>query len=161
MSIPYFIIAIIFFFIGFLGLIIPIVPDLIVIWLGVLIYALGTRFSQIPLTTVILLGVLSGSTFIIDYLATVLGAKRYGASKNGIVGGIIGGIMGLIVLPPLGFVIGMLAGISFVEVVLLRRGTASAIKVGKGALIGFTLGFLTKVIIAGVIIGVFLYSIFR
>ncbi|OGM12208.1 hypothetical protein A2V80_02125 [Candidatus Woesebacteria bacterium RBG_16_39_8b] len=157
---PFLIIAVIFFFVGFFGLIIPIIPDLVVIWLGVLIYAIGTKFSEISISTVILLGLLSGTTYLIDYLGTYLGAKQYGASKKGLVSGIIGGIIGLILLPPLGFVFGMLIGVIIGEILLSKRGSASAVKVGKGILLGFFFGVLIKVIIAGIIIGFFLSSIF-
>lgn len=160
MSIPYLIIAVIFFLVGFFGLIIPMVPDLVVIWLGVFIYAIGTGFSEISLTKVILLGILSGTTYLIDYLATVLGAKRYGASRQGIITGLIGGIIGLIMVPPIGFVAGALAGIIFAEIVLAKRTTLSAIRASKGVLIGFIFGILAKIVIAGVIIGIFFYTIF-
>ena len=159
MSIIYLIIAIIFFLIGFSGLIIPVVPDLVVIWLGVLIYAIGTRFSGISISSVILLGLLSGTTYLIDYLATALGAKRYGASKKGIVGGIIGGIIGIVVLPPFGFAIGAVAGIIIAEIYLVGRPSADAIRASKGAFLGFALGVLAKVVIAGVIISIFFYNV--
>ena len=159
MSIPYLIIAIIFFLIGFFGLIIPVIPDLVIIWLGVLIYAIGTRFSEISPTTVIFLALLSTTTYLIDYLATALGAKRYGASKKGIVGGIIGGIIGIVVLPPFGFVIGAVAGIILAEIYLVGRTQAEAIRASKGAFLGFTLGVLVKVVIAGVIISIFFYNV--
>jgi len=161
MNVPYLIIAIIFFFIGFFGLIIPIIPDLIVIWLGVLIYAIGTKFSEISISTVIILGLLSGTTYLIDYLGTYLGAKHYGASKKGLVSGIIGGVIGLILLPPLGFVFGMLIGVVIGEILVSKRGSASAVKIGKGVLLGFFFGVLIKIVIAAVIISIFLYYILR
>jgi len=159
MNIPYFIIAVIFFFIGFFGLIIPVIPDLVVIWLGVLIYAIGTKFSEISISTVILLGLLSLTTYLIDYLAAVLGAKRYGASKKGIVAGIIGGMIGIVIFPLLGFVIGAVAGIIIAEIYLVKRSPKDAIRASKGAFLGFFLGVLTKIVITGVIIGIFLSAI--
>ena len=74
-------------------------------------------------------------------------------------GGIIGGIIGIVVLPPFGFVIGTVAGIILAEIYLVGRTQADAVRASKGAFLGFTLGVLAKVVIAGVIIGVFLESI--
>ena len=159
MNIPLLLIAVIFFLIGFFGLIIPIIPDLVVIWLGVLIYAIGTIFSEISISTVVLLGLLSLTTYLIDYFAAVLGAKRYGASKKGIVAGIIGGMIGIVIFPLFGFVIGAVAGIIIAEIYLVKRTPKDAIRASKGAFLGFFLGVLTKIVITGVIIGIFLSAI--
>jgi len=159
MSVPWLIAATIFFLAGFWGLIIPVIPDLPLIWGGVLLYALGTGFGEISLTTVLLLGLLSASTFLIDYLSTVLGAKRYGASKKGIAGAIVGGIVGLVLFPPFGFLIGAVVGTVFAEIYLAGRTSKEAIRASKGAVVGLLVGLLAKVIIAGVIIGVFLSAI--
>lgn len=159
MSVPYLIIATIFFLVGFLGLIIPVIPDLVVIWLGVLIYAIGTKFSEISATTVILLGILSATTYLIDYASTVLGAKKYGASRRGMIGAIVGGIVGFFSFPPFGFLIGAILGIIFAEVIISGRTTKEGIRASKGAFLGFTLGFLIKIVIASVIIAIFLSSI--
>lgn len=159
MEILWLIIASLFFLAGFWGLIIPIIPDLPIIWLGVLIYAVGTKFADISLTTVLWLGVLSASTYIIDYLGTAIGAKRYGASRLGMAGGLIGGILGLVVFPPFGLLIGAVVGTVFAELYLAGRTMDAAIRASKGAVLGLVLGILVKVAIAGAIIGIFLRAI--
>jgi uncharacterized protein YqgC (DUF456 family) len=159
MNLPLLIVASIFFLIGFWGLIIPVIPDLPIIWLGVLIYAAATRFAEIPLETVLWLGLLSATTYVIDYLGTAIGAKRYGASRQGMIGGLVGGIIGLFVLPPFGFIIGAIIGTLFSEMYLGGRSSGAAIKASKGVLLGLVFGLLIKVAIAGVIIGVFLSAV--
>jgi uncharacterized protein YqgC (DUF456 family) len=159
MSIPWLIVSSLFFLAGFWGIIIPIIPDLPIIWLGVLVYAVATRFAEISLSTVLWLGALSATTYIIDYLGTALGAKRYGASRQGMAVGLIGGILGLIVFPPFGLVVGAVAGTIFAEMYLAGRSSDAAIRASKGALLGLVFGLLAKVAIAGIIIGVFLGSI--
>lgn len=154
------IIAIILFLVGFAGLIVPFVPDLPLIWFGVLVYALVTRFAEVPLIAVIALGILSLSTFVVDYLTTTLGAKRYGASRWGILGGVIGGTLGLFMLPPFGFLFGFIAGAIGAEMFFARRSFDSSVKTAKGVVLGFVLGFVIKAILAGVIIGTFLVLIF-
>ena len=159
MEILWLIIASLFFLAGFWGLIIPIIPDLPIIWLGVFIYGLGTRFTDITLEMVLWLGALSATTYLIDYVATAVGAKRYGASRQGMAGGLIGGILGLIVFPPFGLVVGAVAGTMFAELYLAGRTTDAAIRASKGAVLGLVFGLLAKVAIAGVIIGIFLRAI--
>jgi uncharacterized protein YqgC (DUF456 family) len=160
METVFFIIAIILFFVGLLGLVVPILPDLLLIWSGVLLYALVTRFAEVPLIAVIALGILSLSTFVVDYLTTTFGAKRYGASRWGIIGGVIGGILGLFMFPPFGFLSGFIAGAIGAEGLVARRSFDSSVKTAKGVLLGFLFGFVIKAILAGVIIGTFLVLVF-
>ena len=159
MNIPLLVVASLFFLVGFWGLLIPVIPDLTLMWLGVLIYALGTRFSDISPITVILLGVLSASSYVIDYLATAIGVKRYGASRQGILGAFVGGAFGLILFPPFGFFFGAILGTVAAEIFLSGRTTPEAWLAGKGALLGLLFGLVAKVAIAGLIIAVFLRSI--
>jgi len=159
MNIPLLIVASILFLVGFWGLIIPVIPDLPIMWFGILIYALGTRFVEISLTTTLLLGLLSASTYLVDYLATAIGAKRYGATRQGVVGGIVGGIVGLLIFPPFGFIVGAIIGTLFAELYLSGRSREAAARASQGVLIGLLLGIVTKFIIGGVMVGIFLQAI--
>ena len=90
------------------------IPGTFIIFLASLIYGLITHFSQITQTLIwIFLGIaLFGE--LMEYFAGIWGAKKFGASKAGIIGAIVGGILGGIVgtgiLPLIGSVIGLLIG---------------------------------------------------
>ena len=159
MDILLFVVSVVFFFIGFWGLFVPVLPDLPLIWVGVLIYALGTRFADLSPTTVALLGLLSALTYAVDYLATTLGAKRYGASRAGMVGALLGGVVGMVTLPPLGFVLGAVVGALLGELAVAGRSGREALRASKGALAGLLLGLLVKLVLAGMIVGVFLVAV--
>lgn len=161
MNIPLVLLSLVLFSIGISGIVIPIIPDLVVVWLGVFVYALGTGFTTIDTVTVIILGLLSLSTFILDFVVTWLGAKKYGASKRGLLGSLLGGTLGLFLLPPFGFLFGAALGAFVGEFVIEKKSKETAFKAAKGVVAGFLLGFVIKIIIAGIIISTFLFSLIK
>ena len=143
------------------------IPGTFVIFLVSLIYGLITHFSQITQTLIwILLGIaLFGE--LMEYFAGIFGAKKFGASKAGIigaiVGGIIGGIVGTGILPLAGSVIGLLigafSGAFFIELAIKKK-PAQALRAGWGTFTGRIGGILTKVILGIVMITLVLVRIF-
>jgi uncharacterized protein YqgC (DUF456 family) len=82
----------------------------------------------------------------VDYVAGIIGAQKYGASKSGIWGSIIGSLLGLFFFPPFGFLIGALVGAVAAEM-LIGRKFEEAIKSGFGVLVGTFGGMVAKVFI--------------
>jgi len=72
--------------VGLLGVILPVLPGIPLSWLGLFIYALGTSFERISIATVVIFFILTVFTLILDFVAPMLGAKKYQASKLGIFG---------------------------------------------------------------------------
>lgn len=145
---------------GILGILLPYLPGVPLIFTGLLIYALGTGLEKINLVTIIIMAILAGVSLLNDYLLTFFGAKKMGITRFGIGGGVIGlliglifsplGLVSLIVCPILGIIIGEL---------IAGRQVAKAAKVGLGALIGFTFGVMINLAIAGIMIYIFLFTI--
>ncbi|MFC1847079.1 DUF456 domain-containing protein [Chloroflexota bacterium] len=148
----------IFLLVGLLGVVLPILPGIPLSWLGLFIYAAGTGFERISLTTVVVFGVLMLLSLAIDFFAPMLGAKKYKASKMGILGafagitvGIFFGLWGIIFGP----FVGALAG-EF----LAGKETKQAFGSAVGAFIGMMLGSLLKMVIILVMTGFFIASLF-
>lgn len=105
---------------------------------------------------------LAGVGELLEFLAGVLGAKKGGASRRGMIGSLIGGIVGAIVLTPLlpipvvGTLIGALIG-TFAGAVVFElshpenNDVRDTVKPAVGATIGRLLGTLAKVPIAIVV----------
>lgn len=91
---------------------------------------------------VFLLIALSGE--VVDQLIGLLGAKKYGASRAGMIGAVIGGfaggILGTIVLPLVGSLLGVLVGcflLTFLfELLYSGRNMDESRRAGFGALLG-------------------------
>ena len=144
------VLAIIVFSISFLvalaGIVLPFLPGVPIVALGALLAAWMTKFQELSLTPLVIVGLLTAISIVIDYVAGIVGAQKYGASRSGIWGSIIGSLIGLFFFPPLGFLIGALAGAVIAEM-LIGRKLEEAIKSGFGVLVGTFGGMLAKVFI--------------
>ncbi len=134
---------------GFLGSILPILPGPPLSFIGLLLYALLQNFSP-PLTLslmIVLLIVTIGVT-IIDYLLPLIGAKRYGTSKWGILGAIGGMIIGTF-FSPFGLILGAFIGAVLLEW-FVSRNDRQALKAGWGIIVGTLLGMGLKLGTSGI-----------
>ncbi len=144
--------------VGVVGIFVPFLPDVVFILLGALVYGLYDGFENISGWTYLTLLILALIITLIDYFATIVGAKRLGATKYGIIGGIIGGILGLLGGSIFGLLIGFIAGTILGEL-LSGRDLASSLKSGGGALLGILGGSLVKLIIAFIMIVIFILAV--
>lgn len=134
---------------GFLGSILPILPGPPLSFIGLLLYALLQNFSP-PLTLslmIVLLIVTIGVT-IIDYLLPLIGAKRYGTSKWGILGAIGGMIIGTF-FSPFGLILGAFIGAVLLEW-FVSKNDRQALKAGWGIIVGTLLGMGLKLGTSGI-----------
>lgn len=152
-------ISILFILVGFIGIIIPALPDWILIFLGVLIYAVFTNFEKVSWSLLLIIAGLSGLMFLMEYLSAILGAKKFGASGYGMVGAVLGGIVGLVILNIFGAVIGAVLGAVVFEIIFDRKELEKAIKSGVGVLFGLIFGVFFKIILAIIIVGLFLSAV--
>ncbi len=128
---------------GFVGIVIPGLPASPLILFGAIIYGFGFGFDKIGLTIYIILGILTGISLIIDYLGSLFGAKKMGASVFGIIGAIIGLIVGFIIGNIWGLLIGPFIG-AFLGELIKRRKAKPSLKAGLGATLGFLGGFFLR-----------------
>ena len=138
------VLAIILFIAGIIGTILPLLPGPILIYGGMLLYGFMTQFSTLDAYFFLLQGLVLVLIFLIDYIASAVGTKRYGGSKQAVWGAVLGTIPGLIFLGPLGIVIGPFLGAVVVE--LLRgKDINQTMRVGLGTLIGLLGGTVVKI----------------
>lgn len=96
---------------GLLGVFMPALPGIALVFIGILFFAWATNFSSISLTTVIILGFLTLFAWLIEYLGSIIGAKFGGGEKYSIIGSIAGGAIGFLSGGPIGIIIGAVAGV--------------------------------------------------
>jgi uncharacterized protein YqgC (DUF456 family) len=127
---------------GLIGSLLPVLPGTPL----VLVAAVGHRlyFGQTSVSNLVLL-ILVALTLIsvlLDLLAGMLGAKRFGATWRGMTGAIIGGIIGLFFSLP-GIVLGPFLGAMLFEM-LGGKEFKKATRAGAGAMMGLLLGIVGK-----------------
>ena len=99
--------------------------------------------------------------FMADYVANIIGVKKYGGSKAGVWGSTIGLLVGPFVIPVLGIIIGPFLGAIIAELIVNKTDLVTAIKIGFGSVIGFVSSVLTKGIIQIIMIGYFLIVVLK
>ena len=109
---------------GVLGVIIPVIPGLVLCWLGVVLWALlsdagGERWVVLALATVI---ALAGT--LVKYLWPGKRLKDTGVPTSSMLAGGVLGLIGFFVVPVVGLVLGFVLGIWLAERVRLGPGRA-------------------------------------
>ena len=94
---------------GILGCIVPALPGPFISWCSLLLF-LFLPDHEVGTTTLVVSAVFMLIVSALDYVVPVLGAKKFGSSKEGIIGGMIGIVVGLFFFPPLGIILGPLIG---------------------------------------------------
>ena len=143
---------------GFAGLLLPALPGILLIFAGLVFAAWAEGFAYVGWGTLTTLGVLTAAAYLIDFLAGLLGAKRFGAGKYGIIGSAIGTVIGLIFGLP-GIIIGPFIGAVLGEL-YANKDLRSASTAGFGVWIGMAIGIAARIAVAFVMVGVFVVARF-
>jgi uncharacterized protein YqgC (DUF456 family) len=116
----------------------------------VFLAALGHKIyfgdNSISYLILAILGIITLFSLVMDYIASLVGARKLGATWRGVAGALIGGILGLF-LGPWGILIGPFIGALTFEM-MGGRQFEEASKAGFGALLGIVAGTLGKFICA-------------
>ncbi|OJZ19675.1 MAG: hypothetical protein BGP21_02815 [Thiobacillus sp. 65-29] len=139
--------------VGFAGLILPMLPGIPLVFAGLVLLAWAENFAYVGWGTLAVLGLLALLSYAVDFLASALGAKHFGASPRAIVGAALGAVVGVFFGLP-GIVLGPFAGALIAEF-SQRASVAAATRAGVGALVGLVFGALLKIALAFTMIGVF------
>lgn len=143
------------FIVGFVGLVYPIIPSVIFILGGFLLYGLFNSFAELPWWFWLIEALFVLLLFGADMMANAFGVKKYGGSKAGIWGSTIGLLIGPFVIPFAGIIIGPFLGAVIAELLITRSSIKQAIKTGFGSVIGFLTSVLTKGIVQIIMIVIF------
>lgn len=154
----YYLIAAALIVIGLVGTVLPALPGLPLVFGGMLLAAWAGGFQQVGVPMLVLLGILTIISVVVDFWATALGAKRVGASKKAIVGAMLGTLGGL-AFGPIGLLLGPFAGALGGELLhrrsLGRTDIGDAAKIGFGTWMGILCGIVLKLGLAFAMLGLF------
>ncbi|MET0231176.1 MAG: DUF456 domain-containing protein [Rhodanobacteraceae bacterium] len=149
----WYVLAVVLIVAGFVGTIVPALPGVPLVFLGMLVAAWADGFQHVGVWTLVGLGVLTVIAVAVDFLAGLAGAKRVGASRMALFGAAIGTVVGIFFGIP-GLLLGPFLGALIGELVAggtLQRATG----VGVGAWIGFLVGTVLKLGVCFAMLGLF------
>ncbi|MCU7667745.1 DUF456 domain-containing protein [Bacillus thuringiensis] len=146
------------FILSFVGLIYPIIPSVLMVWGGVLLYHFAINPHELTMITWISLGVLTILLFIADYVANLYFVEKAGGSKWGTRAAAIGLIIGSFVLPPVGVIVIPFVLVFLVEI-MQHKSLSESLKVAFGTLMAFLSGTFAKGVIQFIMIVIFVIGI--
>ncbi|MDX8046352.1 DUF456 family protein [Gracilibacillus sp. S3-1-1] len=134
------------FVLAFVGIIFPIIPSVLVIWVGFFIYQFALAAENIGWIFWIAMVVLTLLLIFSDIIANSYFVKKFGGSKAGERMAALGVIVGSFVIPPFGIIIVPFLLVVITEIIQ-KKTTQEAFKAAFGSLIGFLSGTFAKIII--------------
>ncbi|MEY3143444.1 MAG: hypothetical protein RLY21_1937 [Planctomycetota bacterium] len=125
-------------------------------------------FHPLTLIAAVLVGLVGEA---LEFALSAAGAKRFGATKRGMLGAVIGGVIGaiagtaLIWIPIIGTFIGALAGTAAGAIIGEtsdgKKTMREAAQPALGAVLGRVLGTLAKLPIAVIVLAILAVAVFR
>jgi len=148
----------IFILLGLAGSIFPVLPGPPLSFIGLFLLSLAKHFSP-PLTPtfVIVMAVVTILVTAIDHVIPLISARRYGASKWGVLGSFVGMMMGIF-WPPIGMLVGAFIGAVVTEW-LIHQKKGQALRAGWGVLVGIFWGMVLKLGVSGMMAYYFIHAL--
>jgi len=139
---------------GLAGMLLPFVPGAPFLFLGLLFGAWAEGFRYVGLGTLLILAGMAALTYLVEFVASILGVKKYGGSRRAIMGAALGGLVGIFLGVP-GILLGPLVGAVLGEL-SLQRSLDQAARAGFGTVVGMAVGVAGKLAIGIAMLGLFL-----
>ena len=141
--------------VGLFGLIVPVFPGIVVIWLAALGYGVLSGFTGWGLWFFALITLLMLFGTVVDNVLVGAGAVQGGAAKSSMWAGIAAGIVFTILLPPLG---GLIAAPLVVFLLEYRRQKdwSKAARALRGMALGFGTAFIVRFGLGVIMIGLWI-----
>ena len=129
--------------IGLVGVLLPIVPGLLLIWLAGLWWTLADGGGPVRWTVLALLTAMLAAGTVVKYVLPARSASARGAPPSTLVAGALGALVGFVVIPVVGILVGGLAGLYLAEYARLREPGPAWLST-RAALVGIGIGVLVE-----------------
>jgi uncharacterized protein YqgC (DUF456 family) len=137
-------VALLIMAVGCLGSVLPALPSTPLVLIAAIAHKIYFKSASAGWLVLTLMLLITALALVMDYLATLYGAKRFGATKKGMFGAVVGGIVGLFFNLP-GIILGPFIGATLFELMGGREWKPSC-KAGVGATLGLFAGAVGKLV---------------
>lgn len=114
-------------------------------------------FHPFTATTLILFGILTLLVLVLDYLIPVWTGKKFGATRQGILGSMIGMVAGII-FTPIGMLLGTIIG-AIIGDMIAGRNVPQAMRSGIATFTGTIISIGFKIALSGIMTFMVVYKI--
>lgn len=143
---------------GFVGLVVPMLPDILLILTGFLLYHYFIDATTLTAPFWWTVGIFTVLLLAFDYIASALGAKKFGASKWSLISAALGLMIFPFFLGPMGILVGPFVMVMITERIC-HKSLKKAVKIGFGSLAGFVGGLLVKGMVMLFLVATFLWKV--
>lgn len=143
---------------AFVALVMPMIPGILMMWVGFFIYHFAINNNELSWFFWIAMATLTIITLLSDYVLGSRFVKKYGGSKAGELTAAIGIILGSFFFPPFGIIILPFVAVFIVEL-LMQQDFKRALDASVGSLFGFLTSTVAKFIILIIMIIWFIFDI--
>lgn len=143
--------VIVLFLTSLIGVVVPFIPDTLLLWAGVLLHRFALAAEGYPL--LFWIGMAAATLLIIgaDLLANLVFVKKYGGDKWTMLAAAAGLILAPFILGPLGVIIGPFAAVLLLEI-LRSQKTGDALKAAMGTVVAWLSSAFVKIVLQLVMI---------
>ncbi len=153
-------------FVGLFGIVLPIIPGIILIYLSALGFAVLEGFDAVDWLSFTAITLIAVVAVTADLWMPLLGAKQGGASKRAMLFGLVGGVLGFLILTPmfpfvgsvfggiLGYAIGTLLGQYH-----KYRDWEIALRASIGGIAGWGVSMVIQMIGGILIVSIFIWQV--
>lgn len=143
------------FAVAYVGLVYPIIPSVVFIVLGYILYGVFFSFGELTWLFWVIQILFVVLIFSADTLSNVASVKRFGGTKPGLYGSTIGLLVGPFVIPIAGIIIGPFLGAFLAELLISKKNVKEAFRAGVGSFVGLVTSSLVKAILFTIMIIIF------
>ncbi len=129
-----------------IGVVVPFIPDTILLWAGFLVYHFFGMGTGLPVSFWVAMVILTVLILSSDFVVNAYFVKKYGGSKFAMVGAVVGLILGTILLGPLGILIGPFI-FGFIVSFLEKRESNHAFRIGAATTFAVFSSAVVKIIL--------------
>jgi uncharacterized protein len=141
------IIGVILNIIGIIGVILPALPGIVLNYIALILLYIAKGEAEFSLRILIVFGIITLLVTLLDYILPLLGARKYGASRIGILGAVIGMLVGIIFFPPFGIIFGLLIG-AFLGELIAGKEQSQALRAGFATFLGSLTSMVVQLLLA-------------
>mgnify|MGYP001449013249 CR=1 FL=1 len=142
---------IVLFILSFVGILYPVIPSVLVLWVGFLLYHFIINANELSFVFWSVMVLFTIFLFVADILANSYFVKKYGGSKWGERGAAVAVIIGSFIIPPFGVIIVPFLTVFFIEL-FQKRTPGEAVRASIGSLFGFLGGSVAKIVVQFIMI---------
>ncbi len=152
------IIGILLNIIGIVGIVVPALPGILLNYISLVLLYIVKGKDVVSINMLIVFGLITFLVNLLDYILPYLGAKKFGASRTGIIFAAIGMLIGIIFFPPVGIFLGLLIG-AFTGELVAGKNESQALKASLATFLGSLASMAIKLSLALIMMVYFFWNL--